>query len=354
MIRFETPWAFLLLIAAVLPFVWRRVRSGPGPAVRFSGVRLADDGGPSLRVRLLGLPGALRFLALVLLVIALARPQQGYEQVRERTEGIALMMVVDRSGSMSEAMQFRGTRTNRLAVVKEVFRQFVGGNGRDLAGRPSDLVGMVAFARYADTVCPPTLGHDALLSFLDTVRLAETRREDGTALGDAVALAAARLQTVEETLARQTDEEASRYSLKSKVIILLTDGQNNCGTRSPAEAAELAAKWGIRIHAIGVGNRRGRVIRTPLGDVPLGLGTDGVDERALRLLAEKTGGIFRLADDEDSLREVYAEIDRLERSEIEAIRFASYRERFVPFAAAGLSLLALEILLATTVLRRVP
>jgi Ca-activated chloride channel family protein len=214
---------------------------------------------------------------------------------------------------------------------------------------------MIAFARYADTICPLTLGHEAWGHFLDTVKLVTRRSEDGTAIGDAVALAAARLKTAEETLAQQAGTKERMYQIKSKVIILLTDGENNCGDRSVEDAAELAAKWGIRIYAVGItGDTSVQVMKNVFGTFRIpGMGAQ-VDERGMNLLAERTGGFFRTADDARALKAVYEEIDELERSEIESVRFVDYRELFGPFALSALCVLALEVLLSGTLFRRIP
>ncbi len=232
MMRFESPWALVLLLA--LPAVhWLSRRRGGRAALRFSSIAAARQAGASWRQRFSGVPDLLRWLALALLVLALARPQHGREQVRDVSRGVAIMMVVDRSSSMAQELSFRGLMQNRLDVVKEVFAEFVKGNGRGLKGRPHDLVGMVAFARYADTVCPLTLGHGALDHFLGAVRLVNQRSEDGTAIGDAVALAAARLKTAEETLARQTGEAADAYRISSKVPTARTTAATAAPRRPP-------------------------------------------------------------------------------------------------------------------------
>jgi Ca-activated chloride channel family protein len=297
----------------------------------------------------------LRIIVLVLLVIALARPQMGREKVKDVTKGVAIEMVIDRSGSMGSEMDYRGRRLNRLEVVKGVFREFLLGNDQSLRGRPNDLVGMVSFARYADTMAPLTLGHGALLRFLESVQLVKRKSEDGTAIGDALALAAARLKTAEEDLARFASEAGEKeYEIKSKIIILLTDGQNNFGKRSPLDAVRLAAEWGIKIYAIGVGTEEGiSTVRTLFGRFKVPTGT-GVDVETLERIAEETGGVFRLAEDEDSLREVYEEIDRLEKSEIESVRYIDYKELFIPFTLAAMCLMLLEVALANTIFRRIP
>jgi len=353
--HFESPWAFLLI--AVIPaalYLSGRRRGRPG--LRFSSLQTARQAGASLRLRLRPLPAALRAAALVLLVVALARPQKGREQVRDVSRGVAIEMVVDCSGSMGAEMEYRGERLNRLEVVKKVFKEFALGNGKDLAGRPNDLLGMIAFARYPDTVCPLTLAHGALSHFLDSVKLVRRRSEDGTAIGDAVALAAARLKTADEELRRQRLAPGARtdYEIKSKVIILLTDGQNNAGKRRPLEAAALAREWHIKIYAIGVGGGEAvTTMRTPFGNwkVPTGR---RMDEDTLRAIAKHTGGLYRRADDEASLRNVYKKIDELEKSEIESVRFMDYEEKFPPFVAAGLVLILAEVALAATWLRRIP
>ena len=343
---------FLLLLLLPAAFYLSR-RSGGRAALRFSAVAPIRAAGTSLRQNLSGIPLALRILALVLLVIALARPQMGTERVRDVSRGVAIEMVLDRSSSMGAELRYEGRRMTILGLAKTVFKQFVEGDGENLEGRRTDLIGMVTFARYADTSCPLTLAHDALLQFLPSVKLVERRQEDGTAIGDAVALAAARLQTAEQTLAGQTGED-SDYEIKSKVIIVLTDGVNNAGERTVEQAAELAKQWGIKIYAIGIGGKATSQYQTAFGTFNLPFGGAGVDEKALKTLAETTGGLFRIAEEAEALLEVYEEIDRLEKSEIESTRFVDYREIFPPFTLAGLGLLGLEIVLAGTVFRRIP
>jgi len=351
--RFESPLVLLALL--VLPLVfWLRYRLGRSGTLSFSSIAVAAKAGSSQRQQLAFIPSLLRIVALVLLVVALARPQEGKERIRDVSQGIAIEMVVDRSGSMGTEMEYDGAVSNRLGVVKGVFERFVTG-GHGLSGRPSDLIGMVAFARYPDTVCPLTLSHGALHEFMETVHLAETRNEDGTAIGDAIALAAARLRTAEETLARQTGENSDKFKIKSKVIILLTDGENNAGKRDPLQAAKLAASWGIKIYTIGVGGGDGMmVMHDPFFGNLRVPGGAGVNRAMLEQIAKETGGIFRMAEDARSLHSIYKEIDRLERTDIESVRYMDYRELFVPFALAGLILLCIETILRCTVFRRVP
>ena len=357
---FATPWAFLLLL--LLPVIVYRYFSGATLGLRsgrvlFPTTRYAAASGSSLRSRLRHLPFVLRLMALILLIIALARPLEGMEKIYDINKGIAIEVVLDRSSSMQAEMLFADERLNRFEVAKRVFLEFVQGNKGDLAGRPNDLIGLITFARYADTVSPLTLAHGALASFLEPIKLVNRRQEDGTAIGDALALAAARLQKAEQTIKRQTlaaDNQEPSYEIKSKIIILLTDGEQTAGRRSPGEAAELAKKWGIKIYAIGIGDRES-LLRVPtlFGTRIIQRGP-GVDKQTLSALAEETGGIFRIAEDGDSLRAVYSEIDALEKSEIESVRYVDYKEKFTFFALAGLLLLTLEILLRTTWFRRIP
>lgn len=374
--RFEFPWAFLLLPVIALS-AWYSLRKRTTASLRFSAVKNAKKSGSSFRATLRLLPLGVRILALVLLTIGLARPQEGREQMRNVSKGIAIEMVVDRSGSMREEFDYEGARLSKLQAVKKIFGEFALGNGRDLKGRPNDLIGIISFARYADTVCPLTLSHGALDPFIKSIHPA-TKEEDGTSIGDAVALAAARLKTIEEQLKasrpkpKQSENIAGSdssskgtsgesppipdtgYEIKSKVIILLTDGQNNMGKRSPEEAARLAKKWGIKVYAIGIGGSESYMtLQTPLGDYKVPAGP-GVDEATLKSLASETGGAFWMAESAGKLHEIYGKIDKLERSEIESTRYVDYAERFYPFALAALLALMLEQVLTSTVFRRIP
>ena len=351
--HFGSPWAFLLLLLIPI-FLWlRRVVAGRG-TLRFSTVKNAARAGKSIRQTLAPLTTVLQIVAVICLIVALARPQTGREKVHDISKGIAIEMVLDRSGSMAAEMEYKARNMNRLEVVKQVFKDFAIGDGDDLAGRPNDLIGMISFARYPDTICPLTLAHGALPQFLKSVKLVQSRDEDGTNIGDALALAAARLQTADETLAGQNPKVKKAYKIKSKVIIILSDGENNCGKRNPLQAAELAKKWDIKVYTIAIGGGEAvRSIRTPFGvyKVPL---NQPVDTSALKAIAQTTGGFFRKADDAQSLRAIYEEIDKMEKSEVESVRFVDYRESFIPFAMAAVGLMLVAILLSNTVFRKIP
>lgn len=343
--RLALPWALLLLLP-LLKMVIDHFRKHIGASLRFSSLSSFKKVPHTARQRFMPLLFWFQLIALLLLVLAVARPQ-----VRDMTqgipkEGVAIELVVDISSSMDISMPFQDTTMSRMEVTKQVVEQFA-------AERPNDLIGLITFARYADTICPLTLSHDSLLYFIQELEIESRPNEDGTAFGDAVALAAARLKTAEERYAIEEDGEVG-YTIQSKVIILLTDGNNNCGRHLPMEGAALAKHWGIRLHTIAITDPpEMKTIQTPEGPVeieeePL------VQERILQKMAETTGGIYRRATDEASLRDVYAEINAMETSEIESARYHTYKDVFQPFAITGLILLVGHALLTTTWLRRIP
>jgi len=253
---------------------------------------------------------------------------------------------VDVSSSMDISMPFQDTTMSRMEVTKLVVEQFS-------KERPNDLIGLISFARYADTICPLTLSHDSLSYFIQEMEIESRPNEDGTAFGDAIALAAARLKTAEERYHTEDDKKVG-YTIQSKVIILLTDGNNNCGRHLPMEGAALAEHWGIRVHTIAITDPpEMKTIQTPEGPVQIEA-EPLVQERILQKMAETTGGIYRRATDEASLRDIYDEINAMETSEIETLRYHTFTDLFQPFAGAGLLLLLGHILLNTTWLRRIP
>ena len=353
--RFDAPWAFLLLPLVVMYCC--ACRRG-GKALVFSSVDLAGVNIRSVRQRFLGVVGLLEMLSLLLIVVAIARPQIGRDKLHDISRGVAIQMVIDVSSSMDLSVDSSGKHESRLEIAKRVFEEFIAGDDEGSKGRENDLIGMIIFARYADTLCPLTLGHDALLQFVRELEIESRANEDGTAIGDALMLAAARLSKahVSAGVREEKDgEEKDRgdYEIKSKVIILLTDGENNCGRHLPMEGAALAQKWGIRVHTIGFGDQPDtRVVQTPAGEREISV--NSADTQTLALVAQATGGVFRMARDADSLRAVYREIDAMEKSDIVRVSQMEYGEAFGGFALVGLCCLALEELLAATLLRRLP
>jgi Ca-activated chloride channel family protein len=343
------PWVWALLLLLVLPGLWVLwLRSRRRPVLRYSDLAALRSAGGARTGRLRLILPVLRMAALAGLIVAVARPQRPDESSRVYAEGIAIQMVVDISGSMEDTdLSPSGRRMSRLDVVKEVFRRFVEGDG-ELPGRPNDLIGMIRFALYPDSVCPLTLDHATLLDVLNETQLIVWRDQYGqvygqrdenlTAIGDALALAVGRLREL-----KRTSGSGQQYTVTSRVVILLTDGENNAGQIDPIEAGELAATYGIKVYGIlaGTGERRGP-FRTP------------VDDRELRHIAEVTGGRYFHAHDHASLKEVYREIDALERTRTEERRFVHWGELARPWLVVAFICLGLQTLLDATWLRKIP
>lgn len=324
-------WLALLAVPAYL------LASRLPSAVTYSSLVLVDGAPRSLRTRLAELPAALLALAVVALAVALAGPRTGDATSKVHREGIAIAMVVDRSGSMQARDFVEGDASaSRLDVVKKVFREFV-----EMPGRADDLIGLVSFARYADGACPLTGDHGNLLNILEQQEIVSERSEDGTAVGEGLALAVERLRHQE---------------VRSKVAILLTDGVHNAGDITPLQAAELASRYGIRVYTIGAG-RTGWApvpVRMPGGAVALRRAYVEMDEDTLREIADRTGARYFHAADAAALEEVVGEIDRLERSEITEVRYLEYEQHYAGFVGAALAAMALSALLSGTWLRRLP
>lgn len=351
--RFESPLALLLLIPVLaIAFLTMFRRRN---AVLYSSVAILKNLPVTLRQRLKQLLPWLRALGLALIVIALARPQLGTEESRVRSEGIAIQMCIDRSGSM-EALDFPidGQQVNRLDAVKYVFRKFVAGED-EFSGRTDDLIGLIAFGGFASALCPPTLDHGALLSVLESVEIpgrikdASGRvlneeflgEERATAIGDALALAVDRLKDIKA---------------KSKVILLLSDGENTAGAVSPEEAGKAAAEFGIKVYSIGVGSNGMAPYPAvdPFGRRYLSQQLVKLDEATLKDVAETTDGLYFNAKDVDGLKQVYEEIDKLEKTEVESLLYTTYRELFTYPLFSGLGCVLFTLLLGSTWLRGLP
>ena len=329
-----------LAAALLAPVIYALARRLPA-ALIYSSLSLPDAAPQSLRVRLSALPAVLLALAALCLALALAGPRTGDATTQVKREGIAIMLVVDRSGSMDARDFVDGDYSvSRLDAVKEALRAFVlGGDGG--RGRPDDLIGLVAFGTYADGVCPLTLDHGNLISLLDDLNVARTRTESATAVGEGLALAVERLRT---------------HPAQSKVIVLLTDGVNNAGEIEPVQAAELAAGLGIKVYTVGAGRTGVAPVpyRTADGRTVLRPTAVEIDEATLARIAARTGGRYFNVKNAESLQETYGEIDRLERTEITEVRYLQYREHYPVFVVSALILIALASLAAGTVLRRLP
>lgn len=327
------PWVFwlasLVILVALVRVVMISRRRGIAVPAASSRLRAA---GSSFRSLLRPIPTLLTILALLVGLVALARPREIISDSKSSQDAIALQLVVDRSGSMDEPAAFKGEQTNRLEAVKKVVEQFVVGDGKDLRGREGDLLGLIVFGTFADTIMPLTQSHEALVEALRRIELPTIERERSTAIGDALILACARLKASEDAMRAELDDE--EFELKSKAVVLLTDGENRAGDFTPDQAASLAKDWGIKIYIIGI---RGGTTQAG-GFFRLNMGQE-VNEERMSDVAEYTGGHFWGVDSLDQLTDVYAAIDELERTEIRVSESTRYEERFKPYAIASMLLL---------------
>lgn len=329
MFRFEDPWALVLL--ALLPIFWlvrRRIHRSRTATLRYSAVDAvkAVEAGRARWAH--WIPTLLRVAALAALVVALARPQTGITSESVTTEGIDIVLVLD----VSSSMLAEDLEPNRLEAAKSVAADFVG-------GRRDDRIGLVAFAGQAFTQAPLTLDYSVVTSLL--AELETGMIVDGTAVGMGLATAVKRLQASDAA---------------SRVVILLTDGRSNVGEIGPVTAAQMAKALGVRVYTIGAGSQG--TARIPVDDplrgrIYMNMNVD-IDEASLQEVASLTGGQYFRATNRESLANIYAEIDQLERTEIEVENFTQYAERFPAALGLGLILLLLEFGLSQTVLRRLP
>jgi Ca-activated chloride channel homolog len=316
-IQFESPGALslLLVVGGLLVVEVLRRRRGPRGGLLFSSLALLPKNKAPLAARLAWTAAALRAVALCLFVIALARPQTVEARAETVIEGIDIVLATDVSGSMEEPT-FGGT--SKIQAVRSVAREFV-------SGLKSDRVGLVVFAGEAAIIGPLTLDYKAtdqlVEKFIDTNGISII---GGTAIGNGLATAVDVLR----------DSQA-----KAKVVILLTDGENNSGDIAPLDAANIARLLGIRVYTIGA------VGQQAVGDV---------DEQVMQQMATMTGGRYFRADDIETLREIYGGVEQLEKSRVGIHEFTGYKDAYLPPLVAGAVLLFLEIALGATLLRRAP
>lgn len=280
----------------------------------------------SYRNYLVHVPFALRVIAMAMLILVMMRPVSTNRWSEESVEGIDIMLAMDVSTSMSAT----DIQPNRIDVAKDVAAQFV-------SGRKNDNIGLTLFAGESFTQCPLTIDYGTVLSLISKSGYeisASGALKDGTAIGLGIANAVSRLK----------DSKA-----KSKVIILLTDGSNNSGEITPEDAAKIAQKYGIRIYTIGFCTDK-EMVETPFGY----LDNRNFDEKTLRTIATVSGGEYFRSTSRKSLEEIYAQIDKLERTKLQVKHFGSEEERFAPFAMIALAALLLEMLLRNTLLKRIP
>ncbi len=311
--QFAAPW-FLLLLIPVPGLLLLAGRSGDAPALTFSSLYLLERVGAPVRERVFGLTLSLFFGAVVLAVLALARPQLVSTYEKTSSNGIELIIALDVSRSMASTDFFiGGEKVTRLTAAKQVTREFI-------RERPSDRIGVVAFAGRPYLASPLTLDHDWLLESINRIRIGLV--EDGTAIGSAIAMTAKRL-----------DKRAA----KSKIMVLLTDGSNNSGNLSPRDAARLARTLGIKIYAIAVGTPGEHAIPMPQGVV---IHREEFDVETLQEVAQIGQGKYFRAQDTQALESIFSEINEMEKSDLRSRRVVELHELFPWFVLAGLLLAA--------------
>ena len=324
---------FIVVPLLIIALRWLRGRTIV-PVVRFSdfkhgfaaGIQQMQD---TRSVKALPILRVTRFIVLALLIVTLARPQLSQSREHKFTEGIDILLVLDISESM-RAEDFEGS--NRIQTAKSVVNNF-------LMHRENDRIGLVVFAGESFTLCPLTSDYSVLAELLSDVEIGQLK--DGTAIGDALATATHRLRTSES---------------ETKIVILLTDGENNAGSIEPGTAASFAQSFEIKVYTIGMGKEGGA--RIPYADTTFGKRYREVltylDEDTLKQIANITGGRYFRATDTQSLKQIYAEIDRFEKTKFETINVVAHKELMAYFLIPAVLLLGTEILLSNTILRKIP
>ena len=339
MLEFREPWLLLIALLAIPLFFWMR---RPAGRIRFSSLKIWPTHIRSFKSRTAFIPPLLISAAFVLFCVALAGPRIPGGVVHQHREGISMMLVVDKSGSMAALdMSKKDEEQDRLEALKDVLQEFVNGNGSTLKGRMHDSIGLVSFGSFPDSDCPLTLDHVTLMQLVKDLEIADGD-ESGTAIGDALGLATERLR------------EAPG---KSKVIILLTDGVNNTGYEDPIEAARMAAQFDIKVYTIGIGTNGWAPIRVTnpfTGRKTIQQLAVELDEPTLTEIAEMTGGSYFRATNREGLEDIYKQIDQLEKTRISENRTVKYDEKFAVYLLIGLILAGLGILLRQTYYYRSP
>jgi Ca-activated chloride channel family protein len=324
---------YLLLLLLLLPLLaWLKGRRGRPAAFVYSSTQLVAGVSGNSRARAGRFLAALRWLALAAFMVALAQPRFTRSEATIRASGVDIVVAMDLSGSMeSEDFELQGQRVNRLVMAKTVLKRFV-------EKRPNDRIGLVAFAGKAYIACPLTLDHDFLEQNIERLKLHMV--EEGTAIGSGLSAAVNRLRDLKA---------------KSKIVILMTDGQNNAGKIPPLTAAEAAQALGVKVYTIGIGTQ---------GQAPMPVYVFGqkryqmvpvdIDEETLTKIAEQTNGKYYRADNAKRFEGIYDEIDELEKTEVDVKKFTQYTELFQGILALGVGLLLTEVLLKHTLLRRLP
>jgi len=325
-ITFGQPWFLLLLIVIPVLIWWYAAKNSR----RQGSIIISDVSAKGLRswkTSLRHLPFVLRLLAIIFIIAAIARPQTMFEEQNAEGEGVDIVLCIDVSGSMTA----QDLTPNRLEAAKNVAIDFVN-------KRLTDRIAVVIFSGESFTQCPLTTDHAVLISAIENIR--NGLLEDGTAIGSGLGTSVDRLRTSKS---------------KSKVVILLTDGENNGGLIDPQTAKEIAKAFQVKVYTIGVGTEgyAPQPVNTPMG-VVMQQGKVSIDEKLLKQIAGETGGKYFRAKDNAGLSGIYDEINSLEKSKVEISSRTRYTEKFFPFVIAALALLFLEMLLKFTVFRKFP
>ena len=327
-IEFASPHFFFGLIIIPLLVIWYIFNHNKQQAyVRFSDTGFFDKLPKSWKTYLRHIVFVLEIAALSLFIIALARPQSSTKNQNINVEGIDIVLAMDISSSMLAC----DLKPDRLEASKIVASDFV-------AGRPDDRMGLIVFSGETFTQVPLTTDHGMMLNMLKDMKCGLL--EDGTAIGDGLASAVSRLK----------DSEAI-----SKVVILLTDGDNNAGSIDPSTAAEMAKLFGIRVYTIGAGTRgmAPYPVQTPFGGIKYQQVEVNINEPLLQSIANETGGKYFRAESKEKLQQIYDEIDKMERSKIEINEYKRLYEEFYPFAIWGIILLILSFILKNTIFKSI-
>ncbi len=354
--RFASPQWFILLAPLFLFCIYDyfRRRNAKG-AVIFSTTSVLENVPQSFASYVKKFLPVLFYLGMTLVITALARPQQGVRESHIVGNGVSIVMCVDRSGSMAaEDFSINGVPVDRLQAVKKVFKDFVVGS-KEFPGHPNDLIALITFGGFVDSNCPLTLDHSSLLELLDkietpvpvfdrngnVIRTDVTNEESGTAIGDALATGV--------DLVRESTN-------KTKIVVLLSDGMQTAGVLTPEEGIKIAQTYGVKVYTIGVGSN-GLVPfpqYLPTGQKIMTQQILEFDPGTLQTIAQATGGRYFHADDLDSLKKVYEEIDNLERTKFDAGTYALYRDQYHPFAYIGIAFLVVFAILRYTRFRTFP
>ncbi|HSY17258.1 MAG TPA: VWA domain-containing protein [Candidatus Acidoferrales bacterium] len=330
---FVHPWLFLLLL--LLPVLaWLKGRRGSPPAFVYSSVQLVRAMQNISRSRAGGFLGSLRWLALALFIAALTQPRLVKSTTEVKASGVDIVVALDMSGSMiSEDFVVHDERVNRFNMARTVLKGFID-------KRPNDRIGLVLFASQAFIATPLTLDHDYLQENLDRLEIGAID-QNATAIGDGLGTAVNRLRDLKA---------------KSKIVILMTDGQNNSGKLDPLLAAEAAASLKVKVYTVGIGMRGQAPMpgRDMFGRKVYQMVPVDVDEDTLQKIADRTGGKYYRADNAERFQQIYSEIDKLEKTEASVKKYTQFQELFPWIVAGGLALLLIELVLAQTAFRRLP